>query len=243
MRLLTYNIHKGIGGRDRRYRLDRIIQVIEEENPDFMCLQEVDRHERRSSFDDQPRLLAEYFKAEGSLYQMNVSLKTGGYGNLILSRWPFREKHQISLRVANRKPRGAQLAVIDTPEGSFHLVNFHLGLAAKERRWQIDHLLNHALFCSCRRWPTLVTGDFNDWRNLLGRNCLALHQFHPVAAPPSRFRSFPAFFPVAALDKAFYHGPLIIRHARVVRSHLARRASDHLPLVVDFHIDKEQIGA
>ena len=33
MRLLSYNIHKGIGGRDRRYRLERIIQVIEDEQP------------------------------------------------------------------------------------------------------------------------------------------------------------------------------------------------------------------
>ncbi len=44
MRLLSYNIHKGIGGRDRRYRLERIVDVIESENPDFICLQEVDRH-------------------------------------------------------------------------------------------------------------------------------------------------------------------------------------------------------
>ena len=35
MRMLSYNIHKGIGGRDRRYRLERIIRVIEDENPDL----------------------------------------------------------------------------------------------------------------------------------------------------------------------------------------------------------------
>ena len=47
MRLLSYNIHKGIGGRDRRYRLERIIAVIEHENPDLICLQEVDQNVRR----------------------------------------------------------------------------------------------------------------------------------------------------------------------------------------------------
>ena len=55
MRLLSYNIHKGIGGRDRLYRLDRIIQVIQAEDPDFICLQEVDRHLARSRHEDQPR--------------------------------------------------------------------------------------------------------------------------------------------------------------------------------------------
>ena len=56
MRLLTYNIHKGIGGRDRRYQLQRVIDVLEAENPDIICLQEVDRHNQRSHFDDQPRV-------------------------------------------------------------------------------------------------------------------------------------------------------------------------------------------
>ena len=63
MRLLSYNIHKGIGGRDRVYRLERIIQVIEAEHPDFICLQEVDRHVARSRHDDQPRKLSEALRA------------------------------------------------------------------------------------------------------------------------------------------------------------------------------------
>ena len=65
MRLLSYNIHKGIGGRDRRYRLERIIQVIEAENPDFICLQEVDRHVARTRHDDQPRKLSEALRRDG----------------------------------------------------------------------------------------------------------------------------------------------------------------------------------
>jgi endonuclease/exonuclease/phosphatase family metal-dependent hydrolase len=39
------------------------------------------------------------------------------------------------------------------------------------------------------------------------------------------------------LDKAFVRGGLVIRHLRVVRSKLAKAASDHLPLVIDFHFD------
>ena len=42
-----------------------------------------------------------------------------------------------------------------------------------------------------------------------------------------RFRSFPAFLAVAALDKVFYRGSIHVRHARVVRTRLARLASDH----------------
>jgi endonuclease/exonuclease/phosphatase family metal-dependent hydrolase len=237
MRLLSYNIHKGIGGRDRRYRLERIISVIEAENPDIICLQEVDRHCRRSSHDDQPKLLVEYFKLDVHLYQANVSLKYGMYGNLILSRWPFLNKHQISLRLNRRKPRGAQMAVVDSPEGPFQLVHFHLGLAEKERHWQLDHLLGHHLFKESNHLPVLVVGDFNDWRNTLCRGCLAEQGFAQLTTPISRFRSFPAYWPLGSLDKAFVRGDIVLRQARIVHSPIARQASDHLPLVIDFHVE------
>lgn len=236
MRLLSYNIHKGIGGRDRLYRIERIIDVIESENPDLICLQEVDRHVRRSRHDDQPRKLGEAFNAAASLYQLNVRLKEGGYGNLILSRWPFRKTHQISLRHKQRKPRGAQLAVIETPEGPLHLIHWHLGLAEQERHWQVAHLLEHHLFREADSLPTIIAGDFNDWRNTLAHGPFARHGFHQVTSPRSRFRSFPANFAVLALDKAFMRGPIEIRHARIVHSALSRDASDHLPLVIDFHL-------
>ena len=67
------------------------------------------------------------------------------------------------------------------------------------------------------------------------------HRFESVTAPPSRFRTFPAFLPVLALDKAFHRG-VIVRHVKVARTALAKRASDHLPLVVDFHLTDDGLG-
>ncbi|NCA12152.1 endonuclease, partial [bacterium] len=169
MRLLSWNIHKGIGGRDRRYSLGRIIDCIAAENPDIVCLQEVDRlvrRVRRSRFDDQPRLLARALRFH-SVFQQNVPVGAGSYGNLVLTRWPVASRHRITLRQGRRKPRGAQLVVVDSPEGQLHLVHTHLGLAERERRWQVEHLLGHMLFRSADRHPTLMVGDFNDWRNAL----------------------------------------------------------------------------
>ncbi|HET6884117.1 MAG TPA: endonuclease/exonuclease/phosphatase family protein [Pirellulales bacterium] len=236
MRLLTYNIHKGIGGRDRRYRLDRVIEVIEHENPDLFCLQEVSQHARRSAHDDQARILIDYFHAVGHLYQRNHGRGTGGYGNLVLSRWPLTKHHQISLRYQERKLRGAQMVVVDTPEGPLHLVNWHLGLAEVERHWQVNHLLSHALFRESADLPTLIVGDTNDWRNTLAHGPFSEHLFQTSTAPPSRFRTFPAWMALGSLDKIFHRGRVTVRHARVISSHLARRASDHLPLVIDFHL-------
>lgn len=237
MRLLSYNIHKGIGGRDRRYRLERIIEVIELENPDLICLQEVDQHVPRSRHDDQPKILTRYFRAAAHLYQRNVHLRSGGYGNLLLSRWPFERQHQISLRLHSKKPRGAQIAVVMTPEGPLQVVNWHLGLAERERHWQVGHLLSHPLFRESHHLPSIIAGDTNDWRNTLTDGPFAAQGFRSATSPPSRFRTFPAYLALGSLDKVFHRGPVAIRHARAVSTLLARRASDHLPLVVDFHLE------
>ena len=250
IRVLSYNIHKGIGGRDRRYRLQRVADVIAHEQPDVICLQEVDRHARRSRFDNQAELLAEQFHPADKLFQFvfgkprlgarrdtsNAGTQAHvepGYGNLILSRWPFLEHHQVSLTLRTKKPRGAQWAVINAPAGPLRIVNWHLGLAERERQWQVRRLLEHHLFRPHAHLPTLIIGDTNDWRNTLIRGPFAVHGYQLVTSPPSRFRSFPAYLPIGSLDKAFTHGPFESVHARIAHSKLARDASDHLPLVVD----------
>ncbi len=167
MRILSYNIHKGIGGHDWRYRLERVCQVIEEQQPDMVCLQEVTWEARRTRRHDQPRILARQLGAYDACFQMNVQYRRGGYGNLLLSRWPLRQRHHVSLRLNWRKPRSAQLAVVDTPDGALFLANWHLGLAERERHWQVRHLLRHPLFRAAAHLPTLIVGDYNDWRNTL----------------------------------------------------------------------------
>ncbi|MAT15282.1 MAG: endonuclease [Planctomyces sp.] len=243
MRLLSYNIHKGIGGRDRRYRLERICEVIEDQNPDIICLQEVDTNCRRSKFHDQPELLSRYFSFDHKLFQLNVKLKSGGYGNLVLSRWNVHDSEHISLRVWRKKNRGAQLCVVDTPEGKLHLVNWHLGLAEMERQTQVRKLLEHDTFKKFAKHPTVIVGDTNDWRNILADKIFAGNQFRHITRPASKFRSFPAYMPMGSLDKLFVNHGLKIKHAHVVRSIKTRDASDHLPLVVDFHFRTPQLAA
>jgi endonuclease/exonuclease/phosphatase family metal-dependent hydrolase len=236
LRVVSYNIHKCIGGRDRRYDFDRVLEVIAQESPDIVCLQEVDREVARSRFHDQPQMFAERLAHATHLYQMNVHLKQGGYGNLVLSRWPLHGKHQISLRMRYKKPRGAQLAVVETPAGLLHVVNWHLGLAEGEREWQARHLLAHPSFNEAADLPTLIIGDTNDWRNRLGPRVFQPAGFEQITNPPSRFRSFPAYLRIASLDKAFCRGPITIRHVAVPQHQLAMQASDHLPLVVDLEL-------
>lgn len=237
MRLLTYNIHKGIGGRDRLYRLERVIEVIRESRADVVCLQEVDRNVRRSRFDDQPALIQNEFGYDFAIFQFNHRVGKGGYGNMILSRYPIFKRHNISLRYKGRKNRRAQIALLRFHKGGeMRLVNWHLGLGERERHWQVRHLLTHESFRGYDGVPTLIAGDTNDWRNTLKGGAFQDHEMSQVTAPPSRYRSFPAYMPVGSLDKAFICKRLSIEGAHVINTSLSRQASDHLPLVVDFDV-------
>jgi endonuclease/exonuclease/phosphatase family metal-dependent hydrolase len=118
------------------------------------------------------------------------------------------------------------------------LTNWHLGLAESERHWQVDRLLDHADFRIDADVPSLIVGDFNDWRNTLATGPFARHGFEQLTSPPKRFRSFPAFLPALSLDKAFHRGHITIRDVRLVRSRHTFWASDHLPLVIDFDLHR-----
>lgn len=236
MRLLSYNIHKGIGGSDRKYRLERIIEVIRAEQPDLACLQEVDQDVKRSDNHDQPRLLSDACGLDFHAYQLNVPIRQGGYGNLILSRWPLHEAYDVCLRFQKRKPRAAQYVVVESPSGRFCLVNWHLGLTGRERHWQARQLLQHTLLQANAHLPTLIAGDANDWRDHLPERVFAHYAFQMATVPVARFRTFPALWPVLALDKIFVRGDIHVDEARVVTTPLAKKASDHLPVVIDFHL-------
>jgi endonuclease/exonuclease/phosphatase family metal-dependent hydrolase len=247
MRVLSYNIHKCIGGRDRRYRPERVLAAIAREEPDLICLQEVDTNVRRSQFHDQPTMFSDTLGAKlglaEHLFQLTVPIAEGGYGNLILSRYPLETRHAVCLRRGRRKPRGAQVVIVKTPDGPLRLVNWHLGLAEKERHWQVRKLLNDTDFCNGDSLPSLIVGDFNDWRNTLASGPFTEHGYTKLTWPPKEFRSFPAYMPLGALDKAFSRGGIRFDRARVVQNRVTKDASDHLPLVVDFDVQHEAAKA
>lgn len=233
MRLLTYNIHKGIGGRDRRYRLQRIIDVIREAEPDIVCLQEVDQGVKRSEFDDQPAILARELGLNHTAFQINHQIKSGGYGNCTLSKFPILEQHNIELRIKNRKNRRTLLTLIDTPEGRLNLTNWHLGLAERDRQKQVVMLLDHREFKKNDELPTIIAGDSNDWRNTLHRPSLQEKGYESLAL----CKSFPAYMPLGALDKAYANAQINLLHGCAISTKLTRAASDHLPVLIDFSVN------
>ncbi|MFO0840411.1 MAG: endonuclease/exonuclease/phosphatase family protein [Phycisphaerae bacterium] len=243
LRLLTYNIHRAIGV-DRKFAPGRIAEILEHHEADIVLLQEVDQHAPRSNHLDLGRYLARELRYPHHAAGMNVELKRGRYGNVTLSRFPLGPQENIDLSLRWRKRRGAQHTTLFLERPGqppmLDVFNVHLGLSAIERRAQVARLLALPDVCDPRHSPNcIVAGDMNDWRGLLKRQFLAAgFECATNRRPGSRWaiRTFPSYAPAGGLDKVFFRGPLRLIHAHRSRLKLARVASDHLPVVVDFEL-------
>ncbi|HYO23933.1 MAG TPA: endonuclease/exonuclease/phosphatase family protein [Lacipirellulaceae bacterium] len=237
-RLLTYNIHKGIGGIDRRYDLARIVETIAHYRPDFALLQEVDDGAPRSQLHCQCDMLAEALALPHRSYQRNVRLKIGHYGNALLSRHPLSDVVDLDLTIPFKKRRAALIARAHVAHKghtrTVAIANVHLGLAGFERTIQLRRLLATDCLSGLReQTPLVVAGDFNDVYGNLGRRVMQPAGFRLASG---HGRTFPAAAPLRRLDRVFFRGNLHPAAAFVGHTALARRASDHLPLIVDFEL-------
>jgi len=233
-RLITYNIHKGIGGVDRRYDLDRVAQVISACKADIVFLQEVDDNAGRTNHHRQVDMLASTLQFPHTAFQLNVSKKEGGYGNAILSRYPLSDAHDIDLTIPLKKKRRALVAQCQVENHPVTLCNVHLGLWSIERRIQLKKLIQSGRLPAGDTSRAVVAGDFNDVYGRLGNKTLKPHGY----ATKGRTRTFPAWMPMMPLDRIYCHG-LKIESITKFNTGAAKHASDHLPLLGTISLDAE----
>jgi len=225
LRVASYNVHRAVGT-DRRRDPARIAAVISELRADLVGLQEVDWRHDDTDQGSQFEYLA-HLPGYEAVAGPNLRDHRGHYGNLLLTRLAVQRVRRVDLSESRREPRGAIDVDLAAGRRALRVIVTHLGLGPRER-WRQAARLRDLVRQELGR-PTLLLGDFNDWlpaaptlRPLLGL-CGA------TTAPAS----YPAFWPCLALDRilawAFEMPPSVRGHA----SALARKASDHLPLVAE----------
>ncbi len=238
LRIVTWNIHKGVGGVDRRYQLDRVIRLLEELDPDIALLQEVAEGWPAARFEVQADELRDALHLKHMEFGAEHRYQKGGYGNTILSRWPLSDTSHIDLTVGWRKKRGALVSRIHIREAghtrSVVLCNLHLGLAGSERGIQLARFLACKPVAALRsHTPVVIGGDLNDLWGSLGPKFLVPAGF---ARAGNISNTFPAAMPIRPLDGLFVRGDLLVERCRPLRGRLAQVASDHLPLVADLRL-------
>jgi endonuclease/exonuclease/phosphatase family metal-dependent hydrolase len=236
LRAATYNV-RACRGTDGRRSEERIARVIAALNVDVIGLQELDRNRRRSGLVDQTRVLADSLGWHGYFH---AALQIGDeeYGDAILSRYPMRlrqarELPSVKTRICPES-RATIWMEIETPCGTVHVINTHLGVGRRERLMQTELLLGPDWLGRVDpRDPLVLLGDFNSIPGSAPFKSLSrsLRDVRTFLSPPPPLRTYPTRFPFLALDHIFINDRLTATSVAVVRNAETRIASDHYPVV------------
>ena len=215
LQIMSYNV-RHCAGMDMVVDYDRTANVIVQQQPDVIALQELDSMTGRSGHHDQLGELASrtgYHPVFGAAIEFNGGL----YGVGILSReMPVSTKR---IPLPGEEPR--LLLVVELED--YIIACTHLDLNDAQRLASVSLIVEEA-----QRWqkPFLLAGDWNDTTD--SKLLKAMTQYFTVLS--SDEATYPADEPTECID---YVGVFNGR-AEAIESHVIDEpeASDHRPLVV-----------
>ena len=237
IRLVTYNVHRCLGS-DGTTSPSRIAEVLASCEPDIVALQELDVNRARSGGVDQAEAIA---RELGMHMHFHPALEVldERYGDALLTARPAKLLRAERLPGSSgSEPRGALAVSVKVGKSDVRVITTHLGLRGPDRLLQLEALLRPAWIGSPSRDPVVLAGDLNALPRSRAYARVAAHlRDAQVVAPSRRPRpTFPALLPVLRIDHVFVSTPIEVLRAEPVRTPLAKIASDHLPLIVDFDL-------
>ncbi len=177
LKVMSYNIQIGAttqnpGWDVKKFNLDAIAEVIREQDPDIVALQEVDRLRSRSGKADQVVYLAEklgmYWAYSPSYFDIETREGRGMYGNAILSKYPIVSSYAHTLwRRGQLMPgeydwviekRSILETKIDVNGRLINVFSTHLSTTADQRQIQTAEIKT---LLTQMKGPKILMGDFN----------------------------------------------------------------------------------
>ena len=252
LRVVTWNIHKGVRGFALRKRLEihAMQDAVAKLDADLICLQEVRRinHKEAAHFTHWPELpQADFLAPPGyhAVYRTNAFTAHGEHGNALLSRYPVKHIGHEDVSDHRFEQRGLLHAVLDVETGTarqdLHVIVVHLGLLAGGRARQLVQISAYIAREIPPTAPLVVAGDFNSaiacqrWAHEHLQPSDSTQQpigrLHALKGHPT----FPSRLPLAQLDHIFARGALISKQHVPSEPHWARM-SDHLPLIAQLEL-------
>lgn len=258
LRIVTYNIHKGVSTLGSRPRVHAIKQALTGLRADIVFLQEVQgrhdllalRHSASWPSQGQHEFLAD--DHQHSAYGMNAVYDHGHHGNALLSNFPIVSAMNHDVSDHAFESRGILHCVLQIAGRDVHCYVIHLGLFAGSRLRQTQSLIEAVTSTAPPQAPLLIAGDFNDWTNALSeslRTRLNVTEVFDQHLSSRRFgdylrrlsgrgprkspaRTFPSAMPVLQLDRVYVRG-FEINQAKVLHGPSWARLSDHAPIIAD----------
>ncbi len=246
LRVISFNIHKGLGPTNLRITLERIRMAIRSHRADVLFLQEVvGQHDRLARKFGSAWPLAGQLEALADAewchfaYGRNAIYPGGHHGNAILSRYPIArwENHDISQHAS--ESRGILACTIELPSVQvIHCYCVHFGLFERWRQRQTHALCEIVQARSSAQDTVLIAGDFNDWRRRVGHSIKTRLSVKDAADHicAQRRATYPSVLPCLELDRIYYRGAHLL-DARILRGPIWRNLSDHAPVTADLQLD------
>ena len=208
MKILSYNIHKGMDA-NNIFTLNKMIKYLKNIDADIICLQEV--------LYNQFVILKQSLKIEG-VFAANINKATLMYGIATLSKYEILKNEHIFLK-SKKEQRGFLYTNIFYGKYYIDIINTHLGLDIYERREQISEIMDYIkdlrrskIVCGEKKKKNISINIFND------------------SAVYKNYQSIPTFEKSnARIDYILVDKSLQIYEYYVEKIYL----SDHFPIIVD----------
>lgn len=220
LNVMTFNIRHGRGG-DGKVNLERVAEVIKKANIDIVALNEVDQNfSRRSNYLEQASWFASELQMD-FVFGPALSLKSGHYGNAILSRLSItkHENHIFRIKPLLAEPRAVLEASISVANGQINVLTSHFSMHPSLHRMQLLFCLEYS-----HSSPCILMGDLN--RKPSSRSYRQLVEKYLDSCVDQPLPTFPARKPRSKLDYIFTSNHFDVVATNVIQTN----ASDHLPL-------------
>ncbi len=239
IKIMSYNIHAAVPpSTPGIVNMDAIAAVINEEQPDILLLQEVDKKTGRNGYNkDQAAEL-------GTMTRMNVaffsatSVGQGFYGVAILSKYPLSSirKQLLPKGTPTEEQRVVGFAQVDLPgkDSVVAMVTHLQHNSADSRMLQVKELVNIA---SAIKQPLVIGGDLNEQPSSAPFFSIFDNSFTRTCATGNCPNTFPSGNATSIIDYLAYRPS----SAFTVQSHRAVMetfASDHLPIVSELTLNR-----
>ncbi|MHC4664251.1 MAG: endonuclease/exonuclease/phosphatase family protein [Planctomycetota bacterium] len=275
LRIMTYNIAhgrgctdsnwQGCGKTDRAVRLDDIVRLIRESNPDVVVLNEVDFSCTWSGGVNQARHIARCVGFRYLVEEINhdfwIPFLKLRFGNAILSRHSLENENMIDLPAYSRleelligKKRGVSVSIKLNQGEDWTIIALHLEHRSEKTRCKsIDIVSEHLSGMKAGTRSLVIAGDLNSTfpgfphaegsspeDNAIARlESAGGLKFRPEKACSDTDFTYPADTPRMIIDWIIAPASHVFKTYRPIKAEL----SDHLPVFAEIHrLEKTKEG-
>jgi len=235
LKIMSYNVRHGVS-MNWEPAMEMQAEIISDQNPQWIGLQEIDNKCKRSGFVDQPKKYSELTNTTG-YFGSFMDFDSGQYGMAVLSGLKVVDTEILKLP-AGAEPRVSIIQTIEIAKDiNIVLANVHFdwtepGLRTSQAETLLKRLIDIGL-------PTIVLGDYNAEPESPTINLFEKYGFKAIEKSENNF-TWEANNPTVEIDHVYYRSTEKVQIIPVSIEVLNEpEASDHRPVVAEIKLIKK----